>query len=209
MKRLIFCCLCILISSIPAAAQSAELGISGGFSVLGDKTISKDTVENITQLYDLKSGIRIGARMAFNPKRFMGHEFAYSYQHSGLQQILSDSELAEAASITDAGRITIHNAYYNLVMHATGSGSSVRPFVTGGGGFSSFFLPGQSSFSGGGDTKFGYNYGGGIKLNFLLYGIRLDYRIHVTGKPFGRYIPNVEGLMKNSEISATFSFLFG
>lgn len=97
--------------------------------------------------------------------------------------------------------------YYNLVAHATPTGTSIRPFVTGGGGFSSFFLPGVSSFSGYGNTKFGYNYGGGVKFNFSMYGIRFDVRNHVTGKPFGQYLPNVVGKLNNLELSMTFSLL--
>ena len=81
--------------------------------------------------------------------------------------------------------------------------------MTGGGGFSSFFLPGIPSFSGYGSTKFGYNYGGGIKLNFYQYGIRFDVRNHVTGKPFGNYLPNVQGTLNNTEFSVTFYVLVG
>ena len=81
--------------------------------------------------------------------------------------------------------------------------------MTGGGGFSSFFLPGIPSFSGYGSTKVGYNDGGGIKLNFYRYGIRFDVRNHVTGKPFGNYLPNVQGTLNNTEFSVTFYVLVG
>jgi hypothetical protein len=63
---------------------------------------------------------------------------------------------------------------------------------------SSFTYPGYSAFSRG-DTKFGYNYGAGIK--FLLtdkYGLRFDVRDHVTGKPF---FDNLEGRLHNVETS--------
>ena len=47
-----------------------------------------------------------------------------------------------------------------------------------------------------------------MKFNLFMYGIRFDVRNHVTGKPFGRYLPNVEGTLQNLEFSATFSVLF-
>ena len=151
------------------------------------------------------NGVRIGARMAFNPRARLGHEISYAYQHAGLEFQSS----GEGGGTADLGAVRSHHYYYNFVAHATPTESPVRPFVTGGGGFSSYFLPGVSSFSGYGSTKFGYNYGAGVKFNFFLYGLRLDVRNHVTGKPFGRFLPNVEGKLNNLEISVTFSLLLG
>ena len=194
--------------ALPAKPQSLEMGISGGYGSLGDKTLSVAEYLDVggTEEYSIDNGVRIGARMAFNSRRFIGHEVSYAYQHSGLDFLAN----AQGALTTEElGTVRVHNMYYNLVLHATPEGTRFRPFVTGGGGFSSFFLPGVSSFSGGGNTKFGYNYGGGVKVNFFLYGIRLDVRNHVTGKPFGQYIPNVSGTLNNLEFSVTFSFLLG
>lgn len=197
MKNLLLCGGLAALTAAPAVAQSAEIGISGGFGVLGDKQLS---VSEVLGEINLDNGIRVGARLAFNPRNRIGHEISYAFQNVGLKQLNRDTD--------DQGSVKAHNMYYNLVAHATGTGSPVRPFVTGGGGFTSFFLPGQSSFSGTGDTKFGYNYGAGVKFNFFLYGFRLDVRNHVTGKPFG-HLPNVQGTLHNLEISATFSFLLG
>ena len=210
MKNLLLCGGLAVLTAAPAAAQSAEIGISGGFGVLGDKQLSVSEVlgelNPITRdEFSLDNGIRIGARLAFNPRNRIGHEISYAFQNAGLKQVISGTDPQNR----DLGGVKAHNMYYNLVAHATGTGSPVRPFVTGGGGFTSFFLPGQSSFSGTGDTKFGYNYGAGVKFNFFLYGFRLDVRNHVTGKPFGRFLPNVNGTLHNLEISATFSFLLG
>ena len=193
-----------LLLAAPAVSQSLELGITGGYGSLGDNSLSKDpqTGEEFT----ISNGVRVGARMAFNPRAFIGHEVSYSYQHAGLGLLFDGGEGTDSS---DLGSVKAHHMYYNLVAHATPEGSPLRPFVTGGGGFSSFFLPGISSFSGYGNTKFGYNYGGGVKLNFFMYGIRFDVRNHVTGKPFGDYIPNVSGTLNNLEFSVTFSFLLG
>lgn len=209
MKRLVLCCLLATVFATAAFPQSAELGISAGYGALNDNSIS---VQEIPQLagrdtYALSNGVRVGARMAFNPRAFTGHEISYSYQHAGLD-FLQTGEGATTGT-QDLGSVRAHHMYYNYVLHATPSGIPVRPFVTGGGGFSSFFLPGLSSLSGRGDTKFGYNYGGGVKFNLFMYGVRFDVRNHVTGKPFGRYLPNVSGSLHNLEFSITFSLLMG
>jgi hypothetical protein len=140
--------------------------------------------------------VRIGARLSVNSWEFLGHEISYAYQRSGLN-----------FGEQDQGGMTIQNFYYNFVVHATRQGTVVRPFVTGGGGFSSFFPPGFSSFSGAGDTQFGYNYGAGLKIKLTeIYGIRFDVRDYVTGKPFD--LTNSSGGLHNLEYSAGFSLLF-
>ena len=208
MKHLLSCVVLVLVMALPALPQSAELGISAGYGTLRDNDISVSQVAATggTDTYSISNGVRVGARMGFNTRRFIGHEVSYAYQHAGLDLRVSGPEGTETG---DLGAIRSHHMYYNGLLHAAPTGFPVRPFVTGGGGFSSFFLPGISSFSGYGNTKFGYNYGGGIKLNFYQYGIRFDVRNHVTGKPFGNYLPNVEGKLNNTEFSVTFYVLLG
>jgi opacity protein-like surface antigen len=145
--------------------------------------------------------MRIGARMSFDFRGYFAHELAYAWQRTKFRVATDDTNTLTVSE----SNTSIHNYYYNFVAHATHRGSRVRPFITGGGGMSSFTYPGYSAFSRG-DTKFGYNYGAGIK--FLLtdkYGLRFDVRDHVTGKPF---FDNLEGRLHNVETSATFSFLF-
>ncbi len=196
----------LLAVAAPAASQSLELGISGGYGSLGENSLSVAEHADVggREEFSISNGVRIGARMAFNPKRFIGHEVSYAYQHSGLSLSANDGE---GTTDSDLGTVKAHNMFYNVVAHAVPEGMPIRPFVTGGGGFTSFFLPGFSSFSGYGDTKFGYNYGGGVKINLFMYGIRFDVRNHVTGKPFGDYLPNIEGTLNNMEFSVTFSVL--
>lgn len=201
--------------ALPASPQSAELGISGGYGIIGDSTIAFSEIFNAPGAgspatgprdeYNLSSGIRVGARMALNTRAFLGHELSYAFQNTSLGFLADGASGGEA----DLGRVAVHNMYYNFVLHGTPTRTPIRPFVTGGGGFSSFFLPNVSSFSGRGNTKFGYNYGGGVKFNFFKYGIRLDVRNHVTGKPFDQFLPNVEGNLNNIEVSMTFSLLLG
>ena len=154
--------------------------------------------------FKLDDGIRIGFRMAFDLQAYFAHEVSYAWQSAAFRTITVTD--GGASTRDEKSNASIHNYYYNFVAHATRRDSRIRPFVTGGGGLSSFVPPGASALSGQGDTKFGYNYGAGIK--FLLsdkYGLRFDVRDHVTGKPF---FQNVDGRLHNVETSATFSFLF-
>jgi hypothetical protein len=191
---------CLL--AISAPAQYAEIGITGGYSLFRDGEIATfGSFGGSTEKYELDDGIRIGARMSFDFRGYFAHEVAYSWQHATFRITFSDPF---TQTISESGS-SIHNYYYNFVAHATRRDSAVRPFITGGGGMSNFVPPGADVLSGG-QTKFGYNYGAGIK--FLLsdrYGIRFDVRDHITGKPFFHDVP---GQLHNLETSATFSFLF-
>lgn len=180
-----------------AAAQSAEIGISVGRSNFSGRDIGTITgFETGQTAVTLDNGIRIGARLALNTGYFFGHEVSYAYQDSGLRFDGGPSD-----------GMTIQNFYYNFVVHATPEGSAVRPFGTGGVGVSVFFPPGLSSFSGGGENKFGVNYGGGLKFKLNeIFGFRVDVRDHVTGKPFD--LAGATGRLHNVEYSATFSVLF-
>ncbi len=208
MKHLLTSAALLVALALPAFPQSAEFGISAGYGSLGgsDISVSENPANGSRASYTISNGVRVGGRMGFNMRRFFGHEASYAYQHARLDFATSTPEESEMG---DLGAIRSHHFYYNGLLHAAPTGFPVRPFVTGGGGFSSFFLPGIPSFSGYGSTKFGYNYGGGIKLNFFQYGIRFDVRNHVTGKPFGNYLPNVQGKLNNTEFSVTFYVLVG
>jgi opacity protein-like surface antigen len=188
----------------PAAAQYAEIGITGGYSRFTNSRIAEFTqFGGGGTSYDIDNGIRIGVRMSFDLKEFFAHELAYAWQRSGLTQ----TEFGEGFSESlDLGSMSAHNYYYSLVAHATRQGSVVRPFVSGGGGFTSFVPPGGSALRGGGQTKFGYTYGAGLKFKLSdRYGFRLDVRDHVTSKPFFQDVP---GRLHNVETSGTFSWLF-
>jgi hypothetical protein len=110
-------------------------------------------------------------------------------------------EFARRVLMISETDISIHNLSHNFAAHATRRDARVRPFVTGGVGVSAF-VPGPT----GGETEFGYNYGGGVKFLVLEeFGLRFDVRDHVTGKPYFR---NTVGKLHNLETSVTFSYMF-
>ena len=197
MIRLTCAIVLVVLSAGVASAQSAELGLTVGWSAFNDSGIgSLTSFEEGLLGANVGNGVRIGARWVTNSWVFLGHEFSYAYQRSSL-------EIGDQGSQS----MTVQNMYYNFVAHATPEGAPVRPFGTVGVGVSVFFPPGLSSLSGGGDNKFGYNYGGGLKFKLSdRFGLRFDVRDHVTGRPFN--LPGASGRFHNVEYSSTFSLLF-
>lgn len=182
-----------------AYGQAAEASLSVGRSIFTNKNIADLGVQGAVQeTLKLGDGMRLSARFSINSWRFLGHEFGYGYERSAL----------DFGSSGKSG-MNIHQGFYDFMAHATPEGTSIRPFVCAGGGFSSFFPPGTSAFSGNGFTKFSYNYGGGVKVKLSpIYGIRFDVRDYVSGKPFGDFFPNVKGQLHNIEVSAGIAILF-
>ena len=205
MKRIIVLFLFGAAAVSSAWAQSAEIGVTGGYGRFRDNGLFESPVfGGPADRYEIDNGVRIGARLAFNNWNRFGYEFAYAWQHGGLS--LLGPDVSNQLVREDLGSVSIQNVYFNLTAHATGNDSLFRPFVTGGGGFSTFFPPGTSSLSGRGDTKYGFNYGGGLKVRLSdKFGLRFDVRDHVTGKPF---FEDLDGSLHNVEYSATFSLLF-
>lgn len=194
-----------LVFCLPASAQYGELGVTAGYGLFGESRLFfSGSEQGSSQLYELDDGIRVGARMSFDFRGYFAHEAVYAWQRGRLKST-TDDRVNQSLTVRE-DTSSIHHYYYNFTAHATRRDTRVRPFVTGGVGVSSFIPPGYGSFSGRGETKFGYNYGGGLK--FLLserYGLRFDVRDHVTGKPFFR---DASGRLHNLETSMTFSFLF-
>ncbi|MDX2154553.1 MAG: outer membrane beta-barrel protein [Bryobacteraceae bacterium] len=181
--------LALLFCSPAAFSQVAEIGVHGGVSRLSGKEIGQ---LNTGEQLSLDDGWRLGFRLTLNNSRFFGHEFFYAYNRS--QLVYPDFKQGMA----------IHQGGYNFLVYALPEGSPVRPFVTGGGHFSNFVPPGSSAAQGGGDTNFGFNYGGGIKVRVSpIFLIRFDVRQYQTGKPFD--LPGADGRLRQLEVSAGFS----
>lgn len=178
-------------------AQNAEFGVTGGMSNLGSSTLA-DFVQSpgsVPIKISLTDGFRLGFRVTLNNWRFLGHEFGYAYNRSQLRIDTGEQGMA------------IHQGLYNFLAYATPEGSTVRPFAAGGGHFSNFTPPGTSAAQGGGDLKFGVNYGGGIKVRVSpMFAIRFDIREYITKKPSFDVL-NVSGALRQLEISAGFSLV--
>jgi opacity protein-like surface antigen len=182
----------LLMGSTCCVGQVFEAGMFGGASVFQGNSIGTFTGSNVK----LTDGFRLGFRVGFNPYRYTGFEFGYAYNRTQLH--------VDSSPATETG-MAVHQGFGDALFHFTKEGSWVRPFVAGGIHFSNFVPPGSSASSGGGDTKFGVNYGAGVKVKIsTTWQLRLDVRQYETGKPFN--LPGQNGRLLQNEISAGFAF---
>jgi opacity protein-like surface antigen len=153
--------------------------------------------------YKLEDGFRFSFRMDLNNDSHFGHEVQYAYSRTKLRT----SAALSGGAATEEG-MAIHQGGYNFLLYATPEGTRIRPFATAGVMFANYVPPGSSATQGGGDNKFGFNYGGGVKMRITsLFGVRLDVRQYTTPKPFS--LPYLrEGWLRQTEISAGFGVMF-
>jgi opacity protein-like surface antigen len=194
--RQLFVLTMLLGGAVCACAQVGEISASVGAARMSNKSLGEFAPGDVL---GADANFRIGFRLTINSYKFFGHEFGYAYNHGKLKETVGGAE-------TDFG-MPIHQGMYNFLVYATPEGSTVRPFATGGVHFSTFYPPGASVFSGNGTTKFGFNYGAGVKFKVSSSFLgRLDFRDYVQGKPdFGT---NPSGLLHLYEISAGVGFGF-
>lgn len=179
-----------LLTGPAAFGQVAEFTVHGGASRLSNTELG--SVSQGTSGYSLDNGWRLGFRVTLNNWRYLGHEFGYAYNRTNL--LLNG---------VDQGGMAIHQGFYDLLAYGTPEGSKVRPFVAGGVHFNNYTAPGTSASYGQGSTKFGINYGAGVKVRMSeKFEVRLDYRQYANGKPFG--IPGNSGWTRMNEISVGF-----
>jgi opacity protein-like surface antigen len=189
----------LVLLTIPAWGQSLEMAVGGGVTRLSNAGLGKlDASSPQQDDYSLKGGFRIVMRMTFNSGQFTGHETGYAYNRTQLVQ-------HDGVNKTQTG-MAIHQGTYNYLVYPTREGSRIRPFATGGVHFANFVPPGSSATSGGGNTKFGVNYGAGIKIRVSeRFQIRFDGRQYRTPKPFGLINPG--GWIRMNELSTSLAFI--
>lgn len=198
----------LLACSSSAWAQSAEIWFSAGESLLTSSLgadPSRCTTSTLCQAIGEPSndiqftdGFRFAFRFAFNTGNRFGHEVQYAYNRTHLKY--NDIGGFEQG-------MAIHQGGYNFLLYGTGDGARVRPFATGGIGFNNFVPPGSSATSGGGTTKLGFNYGGGVKVKVLSsWALRFDLRQYTSPKPFD--LPLQSGWIRQTEISAGVGYVF-
>jgi opacity protein-like surface antigen len=180
MKQLAFATLLLGLSGTPLLyAQLFEVGLHAGVHRLGGRNLGTfDVGPPSPQNPDvrLNDGWRFGFRMTVNSDGFTGHEFGYAYNRTALRFEVSPPVQQGMAA---------HQGFYHFLIYGTREGSRVRPFVAGGGQFTNFVPPGATVQWGGGDNKFGFNYGGGVKFRVTpIWGLRFDLREYYSGKPF-------------------------
>ncbi|MBI3473043.1 MAG: outer membrane beta-barrel protein [Candidatus Solibacter usitatus] len=190
---------CLLVVSLPAAyGQAAEAYISGGQAIFRNEALGVGQSGQPSLFYRFKdSSFRIGARLALNTKRFIGHEIGYAYSPS---HVVLDTVPGDI-------KISSHQYFYNFLGYLISEGSTFRPFIAVGGHLNTFYPPGTSVSYGNGVTKVGFNYGAGFKIKAgSMFALRFDVRDYATMKPFD--FPEKKGLLHQIEASAGFGIHF-
>ncbi len=195
MKRL-SCMLFLLAVSTAAFAQVGEISASFGTARARNNDLATITTSTGTETVKVDTGFRFGFRFTMNSWRHFGHEFGYAYTRSHLK----------SPSIGDIS-MPVHQGMYDFLAYATPEGSKIRPFASGGVHFSAFYPPGASVYYGNGVTKFGVNYGGGIKFKVSdIFLVRMDVHDYTNPKP--DLIAGTSGWMHMLEVSAGLAFAF-
>jgi opacity protein-like surface antigen len=192
-----------------ASGQSFEASVGGGQSLFPSKSadIGTATTDPTSGTYKMKDGFRLSLRMALNTGRFMGHEFGYAYSRTGIVAPAITTTTGSIVSTVPAQDISIpsHQGFYDFLIYAIPEGKIIRPFAAGGVQFTAFSQPG-SQYTNNRETKYGINYGGGVKVKVKEnWGFRLDVRQYNMGKPFS--LPNASGRLLMWEFSGSISFL--
>ena len=142
----------------------------------------------------LADGFHFGFRGGFSTGDHLGYEMSYMYNRTTLQQ-------NQPPGSANLGGMAYHQVEFNALYNFTGIDSKIRPFVTGGVGFTNYAPPGTSAAYGGGSTKLGVDYGGGVKIKLTQrWGLRVDVRQSTTPKPLG--FPLASGWLRETEFSA-------
>lgn len=185
-------CACTAVSS----AQVGEISLNFGWALMKDNILGLAANLSGTQ-YTIDNGFNVAARMTLNTKKFVGHEFGYAYSRTKLA----------ASGFSGNQELSTHQGFYDFLLYALPESSRIRPFAAGGAQFTTFVPPGASAAYGQGTTKYGGNFGGGVKVRITsLFLLRLDARDYVTGKPFN--LVNQSGALHQIEVTAGLGLMF-
>jgi opacity protein-like surface antigen len=194
-KQLLVLSLLLVFAGV-ASAQILEFGVGGGASRLTNNTLAVLAAGPPPITAYLQNGWRLNFRLGINPYSHFGYEAGYSYVRTNLNY--AGQEVKAAA----------HQGTFALLGYVTPEGTRVRPFFAGGVQFSTFPYPGYSVSQGANETKFGINYGTGIKAKVSdRWLVRFDFRQYLSPKPDFALAPaKPEGWLRMNEISMGFSF---
>jgi opacity protein-like surface antigen len=198
MKKLAIACL--LLGAGSAWAQYGELWFSAGESLMTNGGIGTlATVGGNKDDVELTDGFRFGFRFGINQDGHTGYEVQYAYSRMQLR-------FNDPSGSVEQG-MAGHTGGFNYLLYATNLETRIRPFATGGVHFTNFVPPGASAASGQGSTKFGFNYGGGVKLRVRdFWALRFDFRQYTNPKPFD--LPLKEGWLRQNEVTGGIGIVF-
>lgn len=172
--------------------------------------------------YSLGNAWHFGFKGGFNSGEHLGYEVGYMYNRTSFGCSMANSTPSayyNCSTVVNGQSVPVQNssqgmAYhqvnFNALYYFTGSDSKLRPFVTGGIGFTAYAFPGTSAYYGGASNEFAVNYGAGVKYRLTdRWAARIDVRQSTTPKPnFGGELEFASGWLRETEISAGVGILF-
>jgi hypothetical protein len=181
---------------VASPAQVAEVSLNFGWAIMKDNVLGNGA-DLLGTRFTIDNGFSLAARLTLNTRKFVGHEFGYAYSRTKLGTSPATSDQA----------LSTHQGFYDFLLYGLPEGSRIRPFLAGGGQFTTFVPPGASAAYGQGTTKYGGNFGGGVKVRVnSMFLVRLDARDYVTGKPFN--LVNQSGALHQIEVTAGLGLIF-
>ena len=198
--------LCATVSAQPRKGNSSsewELSFFAGMSSLGESSSTtpiEGSTETLSSSVDPGDGVLLGTRITQNLGRHFAAEMDYAF--SGHGGTLKNPTPSTPPLDMDQ---TTHSFFYSLLFYLRDSSSSLRPYVSGGGGATYFALDGsikstseQLGFSMKNCWELGLRVGGGVKyrLNERI-GVRADFTDQISDAPsYGlpAVVPVVDGV---------------
>lgn len=117
----------LMLAASPALAQRWEIGGGAGGSFYTGKTVTRS---NLTANAKFDSGWGATGYAGHNMYKLVGGEIRYSF-------LKNDARLSSGSAQALFGA-NAHAIHYDVLLHATSAGSSIRPFVAVGGGIKVF-----------------------------------------------------------------------
>ncbi len=152
--------------SVAAPSRNTEVSFFLGGLVGGD--LPAVITGDFSLAGTFQNGRTYGARVGYYTFPF-GIEGSFTHSNSGLAATVDLSEI----NIELAARVVYMEANAILFLIP----GPVQPFVTGGGGLHSYKL---TDLGGLDINKWGWNFGGGLKINISRVALRADVRDHMT-----------------------------
>ena len=201
----------IILSPLALRAQSREVWVSGGITGFGfpyfhsNRDLGSTDPSGNRNDTQIGTGWRLGFRLALNTSSPFAHEFQYNYVRPNF--IDNTGNILGSVS---SDRMEIHQVGYNILYYFSPRESGLRPLATVGVHFNDFVLPGGYSGTQDTDTKWGFNYGVGLKWRISpLMAVRSDLRAYESGRPnWGGTLVNQGGLLHQIEASAGVGIYF-
>ena len=181
----------LLGAPVAAQAQTYEFGLNGGrtsfkSTALGTMDANQQgAADDDIKLFGEKYSR--GARVTANWWRYYGLEAEYSRMTAKIQAkvIKTDADTGDVTSEMRYDKVNVSHLSVNFLSYLMPKDRRWRPFITGGGGRTTFGSPSFSEWLVGSSVTYGVNYGGGIKLLPTRHTlIRIDVRQYITGKPY-------------------------